>query len=79
VSVHVRSVDIVWPQLIPEPQAGEILTLICHINFYKPLNSFLVHITQPHWMSLLNVFRLPVVRHAQYRYQIGCHYDMGYF
>jgi len=26
-------VDIVWLQLIPEPQAEEILTLICHINF----------------------------------------------
>lgn len=77
VSVHVRSVDIVWLQLIPEPQAEEILTLICHINFHKPCKSFPVHITKPHWMSPLTVFRLPSVRHTKYRYQNGCHYDTG--
>lgn len=66
-------------QLIPEAQAEEILTLICHINFHKSCKSIPVHITQSHWMSPLTVFRLPVVRHTQYRYQNGCQYGTGYF
>jgi len=79
VSVHVRSVDIVWLQFIPEPQAEEIGTLICHINLHKSCKSFPVHTTQPHWMLPLTVLKLHIVRHTQYRFQNGCHYDTGYF